>query len=297
MALLSFVIALSALGWQIAKHLLDGGRVKVYLNTAVWEPEVMVATTRSGKFTLSNQVDAAAVVRGRALEVAQLVVENPGRIPVTIYSPGIAISGHGKHQHSITPRLFDTNGSFGADDATTKSVVRLESYARVTFLLDYWSAVPRLLQEAPRGRVDIRGFVGVAGRTRRPQKSNRRLRWRIHEGQCTAIPSSPKFTPYAVIWREFYRALPEHEDKTRRPNAGPPITRGIVGFILEEAMSRFDERPDLRARRNAIEEIAREQGYKLPVIGSILYGAYRVLDRMDGHLTAWGEGIIGAENT
>lgn len=95
-SLLSFLIALSALGWQVAKHFLDGGRVKVYLNTAVWQPEYMIATNRSGKLAFKEGSASRSVTHGEALELAQLVVENPGRTAVTIYSPGLQFSGHGK---------------------------------------------------------------------------------------------------------------------------------------------------------------------------------------------------------
>jgi len=207
-SLLSFGIALVALGWQVTKHFLNGGRVKVYLNTAVLEPEFMLATNRSGRFVLQNDNAAHSVTRGRALELAQLVVENPGRVPVTVYSPGLSISGHGKKNHSLVPRMFATEASFGPDKAVADTVVRLEPYARVTFLLDYWSVMPSLLKEAPKGRVLVRGFVGVAGRTKRPQKSSWRRRWRIGKGAYTAIVGSPEFTPFSVMWHEMYVRLP-----------------------------------------------------------------------------------------
>lgn len=80
--ILSFLIALSALGWQVTKHFLDGGRVKVYLNTAILYPEYMIATDHSGKHRLQNSHPAMEVTRnGKALELAQLVVENPGARP------------------------------------------------------------------------------------------------------------------------------------------------------------------------------------------------------------------------
>jgi hypothetical protein len=290
-ALVSLCVALVALAWQVAKHFLDGGRVKVYLNTAVLEPGYMVATMRSGKFILSDERAASNVPKGRALEVAQLVVENPGRIPVTIYSPGLVVSGDGKKGHTFTPRMFDPDGDFGADQAVTKSVIRLESYGRVTFLLDYWSVMPGVLEEAPRKKVALRGFVSVAGRTKRPQKSSWRRRWIIGKSDYTAIPGSPKFTPFAVIWRELYLQLPERDDTPRNPNAGKPITRGMASYVVDEAMSHFDERPDWEDLKDALDEAARELGDKIPMIGFGVLAAYRALDRMEGHLSSWRDGL------
>jgi len=268
-SLVSFLVALAALGWQVAKHFLDGGRVKVYLNTAIWEPEFKLTTNRSGRFKLQNDSSARSVTYGRALELAQLVVENPGRIPVTIYNPGLSISGHGKKDHSLVPRMFSTDEMFGPDEAATDMVVRLEPYARVTFLLDSWSVLSSLLKDTRHDRLFLRGHVGVAGRTKRPQKSSRRLRWRIERGMYTAIESSPAFTPFAVLWREMYVRLPEDADDEpdHHPAAGTPITRGMARYILDEAMSRFEERPERSDLQAVVDEIAQQHGYKFPMLG------------------------------
>lgn len=292
-SLFSFAIAIVALVWQIAKHFLDGGRVRVSLNAAIWEPDSMLATNRSGRLLLKDDQAAQAVVRGRALEAAQLVVENPGRIPVTVYSPGLAFSGHGKKNHSAVPRMFGTDEGFGPDDALTYRVVRIEPYGRVTFLLDVWSVVPGLLEDAPKGEVVMRGQVEVAGK-KRLQKSSWRRRWRIRSGMYTAIEGSPDFTPYAVIWGVMFRHLPTYEDAQRdtHPNAGQRVSRGMVGFLLEEVMSGFDERPAQEQFKDAMAAAAKEHGEKFPSFGLATLYAYRELDRMQGHLTDWTEGLF-----
>lgn len=292
-SLLSLCIALFALGWQIVKHFLDGGRVKVYLNTAIWQPEVMVATNRSGRFVIPESPHVHNVTHGRALEMAQLVVENPGKVPITIHSPGIFIKGTGKKRHSIGPRMFATEDSFGPDQAVQETVVRLEPYGRVTFLLDYWSAIPALLKDTPKGAVTLRGYVEVAGRTKRPQKSSWRRRWKITQGMHTAIRGSPDFTPFAVIWRELYVRLPADDADTsdRHPNVGRVATRGMATYLLDEAMARFDERPKRELLAGALDEAAEKHGDAVPMIGLYMYEAYEALDRMQGHLTNWSVGV------
>jgi hypothetical protein len=293
-SVLSLLIALSALGWQVAKHFLDGGRVKVYLNTAIWEPGIKLTTNRSGKLILKADDDARSVTHGRALELAQLVVENPGRTAVTVYSPGLSISGHGIKHHSLVPRMFSTDASFGPDNAVTDTVVRLEPYARVTFLLDYWSVMPGILKDTQNNRVFVRGFVGVAGRTKRPQLSSRRLRWRIGRGAYTAIQGSPELTPFAVLWRELFVRLPTRidDDPDRHPNSGKPITRGTATYLLDEAMSRFDDRPELDDLKAVLDEIAQRKGDRVPMLGINAYWGYEALVRMEGHLTPWAEGLF-----
>lgn len=289
-SLVSLLIAFAALGWQVAKHFLDGGRVKVYLNTAIWEPGFRLTTNRSGKFKLQDDSSARSVMVGRALELAQLVVENPGRVPVTIYGPGLSISGHGKKDHSLVPQMFSTGEMFGSESGVTDTVVRLDPYARVTFLLDYWSVVPSLLKGTQHDRVFLRGHVSVAGRTKRPQKSSRRLRWRIERGKYTAIEGSPAFTPFAVLWREMYVRLPEcAEDE---PGAGTPVTRGTASYILDEAMSRFEERPERPDLQAVVDEIAQQHGDMYPMLGFSLLEGYEALNRMEGSLTSWTESLF-----
>ncbi|MER7559053.1 hypothetical protein ABTZ46_19070 [Nocardioides sp. NPDC126508] len=243
---------------------------------------------------LKNNHSAWNVTRGRALELAQLVVENPGRSPVTIYSPGLSFSQHGIKKHSVVPQLFGTGDSFGPDKAVKDTVVRLEPYARVTFLLDYWSVMPDVLKDARGGSVVVRGHVGVAGRTKRPQRSSWRRRWRIDRGMYTAIEQSPPFTPFTVLWREMYVRLPEKsEDESRRhPNAGKQITRGLANHLLDSAMSRFDERPERDELEGALEEIAKEQRDRFPAFGFSVLAGYEALDRMEGHLTEWTTGLF-----
>lgn len=297
-ALLSFAIAAVALWWQVVKHFLDGGRVKVYLNTAILEPEFMVVTNRSGRFLLQNNQHARGVMVGRALELAQLVVENPGRIPVTIHSPGLAFSGHGTKNHSVVPRMFGTDGAFGLDEAITETVVRVEPYGRVTFLLDYWSVMPSILKDATNGRVFVRGLVGIAGKANRPGRSSWRRRWQISRGMYTSIDRAPAFTPLSVIWGSMYRQLPKHEDADsgRHPNAGKPVTREVAHYLLNQAMSRFTERPEREQLAGALDDAAKQYGDKFPAFGIALLDAYAALDRMEGHLTGWTEGLLTAQH-
>ena len=289
---ISLLVALAALVWQIVKHFLDGGRVKVYLNTAVLEPEFMIATNLSGRFAYRGKDNGRSVTYGRALELAQLVVENPGKVPVTVYSPGLYYKGADRTKHRVTPRMISTEETLGADRAITDMVVRIEPYDRVTFLLDYWSVVPSAFKDNDLEEIHLRGYVGVAGRTKRPQLSSRKLRWRIKRGAYTAIEGTPEFTPYAVIWREMYRRLPAHGTDPDWPGGAPiRITKGSVGYMLKSAMSRFDERPSIDDFETALLDIAKEDGERFSTLGLHVYEAYEALDLMEGNLTEWTEGL------
>lgn len=294
----SFIVAIAALAWQITKHFLEGGRVKVYLNTAVWEPGHSIATNRSGKFMLRGGSEKHSVTHGQALELAQLVVENPGRTAVTVYSPGLHFSGHGRKNHTVVPRMFALGDAFGPDSATTETVVRLEPYARATFLLDFWPGIPRLIKDAPAGRVVVRGHVNVAGRTNRPQRSSFRKRWKISAGTYTAIEGSPDFTPLAVLWRELFVRLPENAQVDRNASETKrPLTRELANFVLDQAMSKFDEQPSLEDLKKALEDSVQKQGLSLVGYGLFVWEGYEALKRMEGHLTPWAEGLWYAHET
>lgn len=229
---------------------------------------------------------------GGALELAQLVVENPGKYPITIYSPGLSISGHKKKYHTIVPRMFTTPSSYGADRAIDEKVVRLEPYDRVTFLLDYWSAVPRLLENSPSNYIELRGCVEVSGRSRKLQKSKRRLRWKIQQGDYTAIEGLPKFSPLAVIWKRLYVQLPESSsDDNDRPTHGV-LSRDMLEYILETAMSNFDERPKFEDLADKLKEASQELGYKYLLARSDVKKAYADLDRMKDNLKPWTSGLF-----
>lgn len=88
----------------------------------------------------------------------------------------------------------------------------------------------------------------------------------------------------------MYLGLPEKADEGphRHPNAGRPVTHGIANYMLDSAMSRFDARPE----REELEEIAKEQGDRFPRLGLSLLAGYEELDRMEGHLIAWTDGLF-----
>lgn len=204
----------------------------------------MLATNRSGRVLLKDDQSAQAVVRGRALEVAQLVVENPGRIPVTVYSPGLAFSGHEKEAFG------------GAENVQGWWAVRPGRPAHGQhrahralragdFMLDFWSVMPGILKDTPTGEVVVRGQIDVAGK-RRLRRSSWWRRWKIHNGMYTALENSPDFTPYAVgLGSDVSTPAQVRGGQARHaPNARWRVTRGTVGFLLDKVMSGFAVRPE-----------------------------------------------------
>lgn len=282
-----FLVSLIALGWQISKHMLDGGRVRVYLNAATWEPEIKLTTNNTGKWKMTTE--NFGKVAKENIELAQLVVENPGRTAITIHRPGLAVSIKGKKEHFITPRMFGLE-NYGSDTATPETVVRIDPYDRVTFLLDYWSIVHSHLVNSKNSHIKVRGSVLVAGR-KRARRSPRRLAWHLPKGAWTAYADVNSVSPFTVMWREICRS----RLGGRRPTAdesNPSVS--ILGLILFEAMKKFDERPMQEDFRSALKEVAQEWEVSHIPLTISSFRMYEALEFNKEHLGPWPYGPVGS---
>ncbi|MFF8494918.1 hypothetical protein ACF06O_29210 [Streptomyces albidoflavus] len=281
-SLLSFTVAMGALSWQIAKHWLDGGRPKVYLNAAVWEPNLKIMVNRSGGWGLDT--GGLGTLGPENLELAQLVVENPGRTAITVYTPGLLIDGTDRpQQYTISPRSFELSG-FGADSATGETSVRIDPYDRVTFLLDFWSIIPRVLREANGGNVKIRGCILVAGRSR-PCKSSRRKVWNVSPDAWTFRKDLRVISPATVIWRELFKVNVNRDAGENDVERYPDYR---LGAIVHRAMHRFPERPTADEFVTALREAGREYDDEAPFkYAQLAFSMDQHLDRHAGHLSAW----------
>ncbi|MFE9562356.1 hypothetical protein ACFYM0_14765 [Streptomyces sp. NPDC006487] len=276
-SLLSFSAAAFSLGWQIVKHVLDGGRVRVYLNAGILS-ENSIVVNDTGKWDTPYPFDGGPPSAN--IEVAQLVIENPGRSSITIYNPALDISGVKEGHYSVGPSTFE----FDADDTiSTKSLFRLEPYSRVTYLLDYWRVIPSLRGEAAGGTIRLRGMVRVAGR-RKPQKSSRRRAWKIPNEAWSSRAGATEVDAYTVMWRELYREY--------RTSGASRVDEGEVSFgrlqmILHRARMALTEMPDV----DQLEEVLKSSSDTLripqPYFGWIAFNMHRALKSHEPHLAAW----------
>ncbi|GAA4995280.1 hypothetical protein GCM10023205_80430 [Yinghuangia aomiensis] len=271
---MSFVIATCALAWQVSKHMLDGGRVRVSLNAAAWELGHSFRVNRSGIWELSGELG------NTSMEVAQLVVENPGRAAVTVYSPSLAIYGTAKRKYAVTPRTFQLEG-YGIDDATTDMVVRIDPYHRVSFILDYWSVIPEELSESKGSGIVVRGAVSVAGK-KGARKSSRRRAWKIRRGAWTAYKIQSNPSPRGIMWREIHRmcTTTQQQESAMR-----------LQWVLIRAMREFNERPSREEFSAAFVRLAgEERETELPLL-MLAHNMHEALERHPGVIADWRSGI------
>ncbi|MER7758652.1 hypothetical protein [Streptomyces sp. NPDC097619] len=287
-SLLSFTVAVTTLGWQVVKHVLDGGRVRVQLNAAVLSESAM-AVNDTGKWGIAYPpFDGGAP--SAHLEVAHLVVENPGRYGVTVHGPALVVSGARAGRYAICPALF---GFTGDETVSTQSLVRLEPYSRVTFLLDYWDVVESVRERrdgsgdteetAAGGGVRLRGMVRVAGR-RKPRKSSRWRAWRIPNDAWTSRSDVTELDPHTVMWRELYR---EHRAVGRRDaeEAGVPFAR--LQMVVHRARRMLTELPTVERLERALNDAADELGLPHTHFGGTALHMHAALTAHAPHLAPW----------
>lgn len=283
-ACIGVAMAAASLLWQVLKHFLDGGRVKVQLNIGAWHPDRILWTNHEGRLKLEYED-----VRKRGLEffeVGQLVIENPTRTPVTIHSSGLFFTGTGHKNHTSVPVSFAA-GDLGADSPTTDQVVRLEPYDRVSYLFEFWPQVQLAFTRTEADGIGVRGYTRIAGRGRKAHKSSRRKRWCVSRDDYTAFEGLGKITPFTVIWRHLYLSLPEDY-----PESGRLIVlRKDADYLLRMAMARFNERPTREELDKALREARKTEDFDGGVFGLALIKAYEELDRLGDNVDEWLTGI------
>ncbi|MFD3777974.1 hypothetical protein [Streptomyces sp. NPDC058612] len=278
-AAISLAVALSTLIWQIVKHLLDGGRVRVRLNVGILQPRAQLSVNQNGRFVMQDPGRTGLLRRN--IEVAQLVVENPGRSAVTIHGPTLDIRGVSKKPYSVSPRRFPWDGD-GHDDAEMKSSVRLDPYSRAVFLLDFWSVIPDLHGQAAGDAIYLRGMVHVGGR-RRPRKSSRRRSWKIPVGAWTVSSASDKIDPYTVMWREVYRSygLASQSDGWEGPDFES------LEAVIYETARHLGGRPSRDQLSDALERAAQHLHVDFDALPMMAFQIDNALDLHGEHLGAW----------
>lgn len=281
-ACIGVAMAAGSLLWQVLKHFLDGGRVKVQLNIGAWHPDRVLWTNHEGRLKLEYED-----VRKRGLEyfeVGQLVIENPTRTPVTIHSSGLFFSGTGHKNHTSVPVTFEA-GDLGADKPTTDQVVRLEPYDRVSYLFEFWPQVQHAFTRTDAEEIQVRGYTRIAGRGRKAHKSSRHKRWRVNRNDFTALEGLHKVAPFTVIWRHLYLHLPEEYPE------GGRLNMTSQDYFLRMAMAHFSERPTWKKLDQALREVRKTEDFDGGVFGVALINAYDELERLGDKVDEWLTGI------
>lgn len=203
-------LALSVIGLLISVLLryLDGPRARIRLRAVLFDVGFGPTTTfNKGAWpipTKEGEAPRAVPPMGDVVELAEIVLENVGRHPMTVYDVGFSWKGlrpkwwRPRVRHSVTPLPLlpqqKNEEKYSAGDR-----FRIEPADMVHLLVDYWSIVRRSRPNR-RGVIKLRAQARVAGR-RRPRRSSRRLRWVIRDGMNTVIGGGALVPARTVIAR------------------------------------------------------------------------------------------------
>lgn len=189
-------LALSVLGLLVTLLLryLDGPRARVRMRAVLHNVGFGgTITYNTGAWPIPGAHPAreqGMPDRGDVIELAEIVVENVGRHPMTVYDVGFAWRGKRKPRWGrrlkhysvpipIAPQREDEN------KYATGDRFRVEPADMITLLVDYWSVV-RSSRPNRHGRIKLRASVLIAGR-RRAKLSRRKLAWTIPDAAQTAV--------------------------------------------------------------------------------------------------------------
>lgn len=168
------------------------------------------------------------------------------------------------------------------DSTASQSSVRIDPYDRVTFILDYWSVIPKLLEEADGSRIKIQGCISRAGA--KPRKSSKRLAWHIPQGAWTSRTDIEQISPFTALWREFFKVNAIGKSRRESEEGTPNF---ILGAVLRSAMQQFDERPSSADFLLELKNSAQQHDVENVQLHSLSFVLDSTLDRHAQHLSAW----------
>lgn len=148
---------------------------------------------------------------GEVVELAEIVIENAGRHPMTVYEVGFRWFGGRRHwwrrrvRHSVVPTPIRPPWITDPRTYATGDRFRIEPSDVTTVLVDYWSVV-RANRPSPRGAIKLRGGVRVAGR-RRMKQSSKKARWHIGDNAATSIGTATRVPVRSVVANTVALAL------------------------------------------------------------------------------------------
>ena len=231
---------------QFLARYLDGGRARVRL-VHVLRDDVGVFTLDSGQWPVPKTAIRGDAARDPSayVEMAEVIVENKGRHPITVYQIGFQWRGERSRWykrravHHAIPRIFKMEG-FGERSYLDVTEARIEPADRISVLFDYWSLLPAD-RASIGGRRKLRATAHVAGRARRTLSSRRR-QWVIPDSAVSGIKDVTRLTARGLIARAIARA-----DNNAPPSVLSPgyLARLVESHIEGSWPEDYKERHDL----------------------------------------------------
>jgi hypothetical protein len=235
-AQIALVLSSALAVWELARYLLEGGRIRVRLRPGGLE-EYGLSEAKTWQ-SLEKSTEGQG---GWPVEVAILDVENLGRTPVTISNPSLDLARRRwqrRKRRSVGPMLLK------APHAVTQQRVRLEPFDSARFVFDIWQVLaPGRLSSTPDRPLRVRGQVRVAGK-RWLRRSPWRQGWPVKPGQLWFMSSGEEIglAAYRAMWRQTHGDLMGRAAcvpfalavRERFPTSGPGPTKDELLTLMDE---------------------------------------------------------------
>lgn len=267
-ALATFVTAWAAL--RINKS--TAGRAMVLLKLAGFEPmRGALNTTEEGKFKRQGN-------ESPFMELAQIVVENPGRFPVTLRKVTLRVYGTSVKKRTVTPRVFKLTNMW-SDSAATDTYKRLGSYDHVTYLMDFWSIVDsEFKKDDTLHKLTIRAEVEIAGH-RRVFRS--KAKWVFYSDTLSALEDQTQRRTEDIALSELVRAYSWDQNQQVNDLSGA-YDLGYVANTLASKLSLSSSHQEIKtAVRTALDSSADAYKERSPHhSGLVSLGIMKQLERI-----------------
>lgn len=201
MALVALLLTIVNIVVTVVNFKKSAGHVVVQMNAALLNPGRSFAADDKGKWGL-DPVDWDS----KGVELARVVIENPGRTAATITKLNIRVEGlrDADCAVGVAPLELQPLGKApGSTTAVTELPYRLEPYDQVIYLLDFWAVANYAFMKEPEVRqINIWASVKVAGQPQ-PYGSQKCGYWTIKREWVSFIAPYTQCSAHSLILSEL----------------------------------------------------------------------------------------------
>lgn len=225
MALIALILTLITITVNILNFKMSAGHVAVEMQAALLNPTRSLVSNEGGGWGLN-----VGEFRPTGMELAKVVIDNPGRTGATIADLVLRAEGseHTVSTHGVraiaVEKLSDTLGGITTAGGLPH---RLEPYDRAVYLIDFWAVADQIFKKEPQLRqVNLWASVKVAGQPH-TYESKKRGYWTIRRDWASLISPYSEQSAENIILTELMRVFDEPGQTRWLPQLASKIERRI----------------------------------------------------------------------
>lgn len=240
MAFAALLLTVVNIAVTIRNFNMSAGQVEVQMDAALLNPTRSLVANHDGKWGLRlGNYDSTGV------ELAKVVIENPGRTAATITQLDFRVEGSTNPDFAMGVRsiavkkLTETLGGTTISDGLPH---RLEPYDQVVYLLDFWSIANHVFEQEPQLRqITLWASVKVAGQPEH-YHSRKHGHWIIRREWVSFISPYTKRSAHSIILAELMNVFDDPGQSRWLPQLATKIEQRItaestatdITFVLQE---------------------------------------------------------------